>query len=163
MAKLETISDTASPAPWRLAWRRTNQLPIPARGASTTRLGMGTPPSVQLSFNDRAMALHGTNQVLNLFEVLGPWAQVVLEQVPGVELFDAHTHLGQNDPDGMRQQPEELLRALRAADARGAFVFPMHEPAGYPPANDMVLAAAAESDGLLMPFCRVNPHQDAVR
>ncbi len=49
MAKLETISETARPAPWRLAWRRTNQLPIPASGASTTRLATGTPPSVQLS------------------------------------------------------------------------------------------------------------------
>ena len=38
-AKLETISETASPAPWRRACRRTNQLPIPASGASTTRLG----------------------------------------------------------------------------------------------------------------------------
>src|SRR5882757_6629096 len=44
MAKLETISETASPAPWRLACRRTNQLPIPASGASRTRLAIGTPP-----------------------------------------------------------------------------------------------------------------------
>jgi predicted TIM-barrel fold metal-dependent hydrolase len=108
------------------------------------------------------MALHGTNGVMNLFEMLGPWTEIALAQVPEVELFDAHTHLGQNDPDGMHQEPEELLSGLRAADARGAFVFPMHEPAGYPPANDMVLAAAADSDGLLVPFCRVNPHQSAV-
>ena len=27
-------------------------------------------------------------------------------QVPGFELFDAHTHVGQNDPDGMHQTPE---------------------------------------------------------
>ena len=80
---------------------------------------------------------------MNLFEMLGPWAEIALEQVPGIELFDAHTHLGQNDPDGMRQTPEELLTGLRAAGARGAFVFPMHELEGYPPANDMVLAAAA--------------------
>ena len=32
---------------------------------------------------------------------------------------------------------------LGRADARGAFVFPMHEPDGYPPANDMVIEAAA--------------------
>ena len=58
------------------------------------------------------------------------------------ELFDAHTHLGQNDPDGMRQSPEELLRGLRGCDARGCFVFPMHEPDGYPPANDFVIDVA---------------------
>jgi hypothetical protein len=45
-------------------------------------------------------------------------------------------------------------------NARGAFVFPMHEPDGYPPANDAVLAAAREADGRLVPFCRVNPHDD---
>ena len=45
-------------------------------------------------------------------EALMPWVEIVLEQVPGLELFDAHTHLGQNDPDGMRQTPEELLAML---------------------------------------------------
>ena len=42
--KLETISETASPAPCRRAWRRTNQLPIPASGASRTRLAISIPP-----------------------------------------------------------------------------------------------------------------------
>ncbi len=93
---------------------------------------------------------------------LRSWFQVLLDRVPGLELFDAHTHLGQNDPDGMRQSPRELLSVLEAAGARGAFVFPMHEPAGYPPANDAVLAAVEGSDGLLVPFCRVNPHDHAV-
>ncbi len=87
-----------------------------------------------------------------------PWAQLMLEQTPGLELFDAHTHLGQNDPDGMSQTPAELLATLGAARARGAFVFPMHEPDGYPPANDMVLETAARADGLLTPFCRVSPN-----
>ncbi len=92
-----------------------------------------------------------------------PWLELMLEQVPGLELFDAHTHLGQNDPDGMSQTPEQLLAMLAAADARGAFVFPMHEPDGYPPANDMVIEAARQSDGLLVPFCRVKPGDNAAR
>jgi uncharacterized protein len=87
-----------------------------------------------------------------------PWVAQMKEQVPGVDLFDAHTHLGQNDPDGMSQTLEELLAVLGGADARGAFVFPMHEPDGYPPANDMVIEAAARADGLLTPFCRVSPN-----
>ena len=95
--------------------------------------------------------------------LLQPHLELIRREVPGVELFDAHTHLGEHDPDGMCQSPEELLAVLADADARGAFVFPMHEPDGYPPANDMVLAAARASGGLLVPFCRVNPHQDAVR
>lgn len=93
--------------------------------------------------------------------MFNPWMQSIREQVPGIQLFDAHTHLGENDPDMMRQSPEELLAALRLADARGAFVFPMHEPDGYQPANDMVIEAARGSDGLLVPFCRVDPNNDA--
>jgi len=99
---------------------------------------------------------------LSVAELLAPHLELIRREVPGLELFDAHTHLGEHDPDGMRQSPEELLAVLRHADARGAFVFPMHEPDGYPPANDMVLDAAARSDGLLVPFCRVNPHADAL-
>jgi predicted TIM-barrel fold metal-dependent hydrolase len=82
--------------------------------------------------------------------------------VPGIELFDAHTHLGENDPDGMKQTPAELFAMLRGSGARGAFSFPFHEPDGYPPANDAVIAAAADSDGLLIPFCRVDPHDSPV-
>ena len=61
----------------------------------------------------------------------------------------------------MRQSPDELLAALRRADALGAFVFPMHEADGYQPANDMVIEAARGSDGLLVPFCRVDPNDNA--
>jgi uncharacterized protein len=99
---------------------------------------------------------------MDIPSLAAPWTKIVLEQVPGIELFDAHTHLGQNDPDGMSETPDELLALLEQAGARGAFVFPMHEPGGYPPANDAVLAAAAQSDGVLVPFCRVNPHEDPV-
>jgi uncharacterized protein len=99
---------------------------------------------------------------MELGPLLKPWADIVRDQVPGLELFDVHTHIGQNDPDGMRNTPEQLLATLRLARARGAFVFPMHEPDGYMPANDAVIEAAAHSDGLLVPFCRVNPHDDAV-
>lgn len=90
--------------------------------------------------------------------LLRPYTEAALSQVPGIVLFDAHTHLGENDPDGMRQTPAELLNALRGAGARGAFTFPFHEPDGYGNANDAVLAAAADSGGLLIPFCRVNPN-----
>jgi uncharacterized protein len=99
---------------------------------------------------------------MELGPLLQPWAEIVRDRVPGIELFDVHTHIGQNDPDGMRQSGEELIAALELARARGAFVFPMHEPDGYPSANDAVLEAARESDGLLVPFCRVNPHHGAL-
>ena len=99
----------------------------------------------------------GMTVVMDMATLVTPWFELMREQVPGIELFDAHTHLGQNDPDGMSQTPERLLETLSAAHARGAFVFPMHEPDGYPAANDMVIAAAATAGHGLTPFCRVDP------
>ncbi|HEY1591937.1 MAG TPA: amidohydrolase family protein [Solirubrobacteraceae bacterium] len=99
---------------------------------------------------------------MNVGDALRPWTELALEQVPAIEVFDAHTHIGQNDPDGMHQTAEELLAGLQLAGARGAFVFPMHEPDGYPRANDEVIQDARESDGRLVPFCRVNPHENPV-
>jgi predicted TIM-barrel fold metal-dependent hydrolase len=99
---------------------------------------------------------------MDIFAELQPWTDVVLDQVPGLTLFDAHTHLGENDPDGMHQDADELLASLEHARARGAFVFPFHEPDGYRAANDAVIAAAQESDGRLIPFCRVSPHDSPV-
>ena len=95
---------------------------------------------------------------MDFASLLTPWADLLREQVPGLELFDAHTHIGANDPDGMSQTPEQLLGVLRESGARGAFVFPMHEPDGYPPANDMVIEVSRNGGGLLTPFCRVAPH-----
>jgi hypothetical protein len=97
-------------------------------------------------------------KAVDIDSLLAPWVAQMDELVPGIELFDAHTHLGQNDPDGMSQTPEELLAMLQAARALGAFTFPMHEPDGYPPANDMVLATTAGTAGRLVPFCRVSPN-----
>jgi uncharacterized protein len=89
-----------------------------------------------------------------------PWLDRLREEVPGLAVFDAHTHIGENDPDGFRCTPRELLDALELADARAA-VFPMHETGGYPAANDRVLEAAAESGGRLVPFARLDPAADA--
>ena len=88
--------------------------------------------------------------------LLLPWFERLRADLPGLELFDVHTHLGSNDPDGFKQTPTELLEHLMAAGARAA-VFPMHEPGGYPPANDAVLEAARASRGRLTAFCRVDP------
>src|SRR5918997_4994041 len=92
--------------------------------------------------------------------ILRPWWDRLVADCGELDLFDAHTHIGADDPDGYRQTPEQLLRALAHAGARGV-VFPMQEPAGYRAANDRVLDAAAESAGRLVAFCRVDPHRDA--
>jgi uncharacterized protein len=90
-------------------------------------------------------------------DLLRPWHDSLVSALPRIDSFDAHTHTGSNDPDGYRCSPEQLLDGLGEIDARAA-VFTMHEPDGYPPANDRVLAEAAASDGVLVPFCRLDPH-----
>jgi hypothetical protein len=94
-------------------------------------------------------------------ELLLPWLGALVEQLPGVRLFDSHTHLGANDPEGWTCSRTELMSALALVDGRGV-VFPLMERAGYRDANDAVLAAAAASEGRLVPFCRLDPHDRPV-
>lgn len=88
-----------------------------------------------------------------------PWLDRLRAEVPDVALLDVHTHIGRNDPDEYRCEPEELLAGLDMVGARAA-VFPMHEPDGYPPWNDWVMQAAADSGGRMVAFCRVDPADD---
>ena len=88
-----------------------------------------------------------------------PWLAELREHVPGIDLFDAHTHIGANDPDGYKCTAEELIEGLEGANARSA-VFPMQEPDGYRAANDTVIAAAADSGGRLTAYCRLDPQDD---
>src|SRR5215207_10422069 len=90
-----------------------------------------------------------------------PWLDRIVQDPGPLELYDAHTHIGANDPDGYKQTPDELMEALGEAVGR-AVVFPMHEPDGYAAANDAALAAAAEWPGRLVAFCRVSPHDGAL-
>src|SRR5256886_15144516 len=88
--------------------------------------------------------------------MLRPWHEAVMELLPGVELFDAHTHTGSNDPDGVTCTAGELIDGLELLGARAA-VLTSHEPDGYQAANDRVIEAAAASGGPLAPFCRPPP------
>jgi hypothetical protein len=99
--------------------------------------------------------------MIDVDAALRPFYDRLVSDVGGLDLYDAHTHIGANDPDGFRQTPEELLAWLAPVDARGV-VFPMHEPDGYPEANDTAMAAAAGSDGRLVAFCRVDPRAEPV-
>jgi hypothetical protein len=80
------------------------------------------------------------------------------------EILDAHTHLGL-DEDGRSLTLEQLLGQLDAAGARRACVFPLHDPERKPAyrlPNDRVLAWAQESDGRLLPFCRLDPAEEPI-
>jgi hypothetical protein len=83
----------------------------------------------------------------------------------GAAVLDAHTHLGV-DEDGQSLALEALLAALDEVgpDTR-ACTFPLHDPdrhPGYRVPNDRVLRWAGESDGRLIPYCRLDPNEDPV-
>ena len=98
-------------------------------------------------------------------EALAPFlAEVRDMRPPDTEVIDAHTHLGL-DEDGRSLTLEQLLTQLDAAHARRACVFPLHDPErkpGYSIPNDRVLAWARESEDRLVPFCRLDPSEDAL-
>jgi uncharacterized protein len=89
------------------------------------------------------------------------WFDRLRADLPDLLLYDAHTHIGRNDPDGFKQTAEQLLDRLAQADARAVF-FPMHEPDGYRDANDEVIEVAAAHADRLVAYCRVDPAHDAV-
>ncbi|MEA2388503.1 MAG: uncharacterized protein QOG41_1276 [Thermoleophilaceae bacterium] len=95
-------------------------------------------------------------------DILRPWHEAVVDLVPGIDLFDVHTHTGSNDPDGNSCSAEELIEGLDEANAR-AVVFTMHEPDGYREANDRIIDEAAASGGKLVPFLRLDPADDPLR
>src|SRR5439155_24538499 len=73
-------------------------------------------------------------------------------------VWDVHAHLGQDD-DGSVLDVELLTGEARRFGVERTFVFPFrHEDVdAYREQNDAVIAAAASSDGMLIPFCRVEP------
>ena len=87
----------------------------------------------------------------------------------GTILFDVHVHVGR-DIDGMVAPYEDLIAFLERWDVKRAFAFCMDEPDREPAfraANDRTLAAAERSDGLLIPFVRLDldeqPIEEATR
>jgi hypothetical protein len=67
------------------------------------------------------------------------------------------------DEDGRSLTLAQLLEQLDAAGARRACVFPLHDPDRHPAyrvPNDRVLGWAAEAEGRLVPFCRLDPTED---
>lgn len=87
------------------------------------------------------------------------WDAELQKELPvGVEIFDVHTHLG-DDIDGMKGRFDELLGIMDAYGMSHAFTFCMDEPDRHPSfraANDRTLAAAERSDGRLLPFVRLD-------
>jgi predicted TIM-barrel fold metal-dependent hydrolase len=87
------------------------------------------------------------------------WDEELRKELPdGADVFDAHTHLG-DDIDGMKGRFEELVGLMDAYGVTRANIFCMDEPdrhPGFRAANDRTLEAAARSDGRLIPFVRLD-------
>ncbi len=99
---------------------------------------------------------------MDLVELLSAWHRHARAHLPEeVAVWDAHSHTGDQDPDGVVGHVDELLSALGEAGHAGAMVTSNHNPAGYRKANDRILAEAAGSDGRLIPFLRVDPSDPA--
>ncbi len=98
-------------------------------------------------------------------EALAPFlADAAALRPAGSEAIDAHTHLGL-DEDGRSLTLAQLLQQMDDADARRACVFPLHDPErrpAYSVPNDRVLGWAGESEGRLVPFCRLDPAEGAI-
>ena len=96
--------------------------------------------------------------------------ELLREELPDdADVFDAHTHLG-DDIDGMRGRYEEMERIFERYGISGAFVFCLDEPDRHPAfraANDRTLAYAQRAGGWLLPFVRLdlteNPIEEAER
>jgi uncharacterized protein len=91
--------------------------------------------------------------------LLDEYADLVRLELPeAVDVFDAHTHLG-NDIDGMVGDLEELLDVQARAGISRSFVFCLDEPDRHPAfsaANDRTLGFAERSRGALIPFVRLD-------
>ncbi len=103
--------------------------------------------------------LERARELFSVFE-----AQLRAEMPPGVDVFDAHTHLG-TDIDGMIGRYEELVGILDRYGISRCNVFCLDEPdrhPGFRAGNDRTLEFAERSQGRMIPFVRLDLAEDPV-
>ncbi len=92
-------------------------------------------------------------------DLLEQYAALARAELPaGTDVFDVHTHLGE-DIDGMSGDRDELLAIQRAYGIVRSFTFCLDEPDRHPAftaANDRTLAHGAAAPGELVPFVRLD-------
>ena len=98
-------------------------------------------------------------------ETISFWDEELRCELPaGAEVFDVHTHLG-DDIDGMRGRFDELIGVMDRYGIAGAFMFCMDEPDRHPAfraANDRTLEAGERSGGRLIPFVRLDLAEEPI-
>jgi predicted TIM-barrel fold metal-dependent hydrolase len=88
-------------------------------------------------------------------ELLLPWFAHAVAQVPGLEVYDCHNHVGERDPSGFTVTLEELETSLALVGAKSV-VTPAADPAGYAEAN-RICTQAARRNADLTAFTRITP------
>lgn len=98
--------------------------------------------------------------VLTSGAMSGVW-DWVREQVPeGLEIFDAHAHIGV-DLDGREMTAEGMRARMRAAGVGRSIVFALNDPNAredFSGPNDGVWEAYEQYPDFFVPFFRLNPH-----
>ena len=90
------------------------------------------------------------------------WSWVRGKIPAGVEVFDAHAHIGV-DVDGRTMTADGMHERMEAAGVKRSIVFPLNDPNArddYSGPNDVVWNAYEEYPSLFVPFFRLNPHLD---
>jgi uncharacterized protein len=85
-------------------------------------------------------------------------AELRAELPAGADIFDAHTHLG-DDIDGMAGRFDELLGIMDRYGVSRCNVFCLDEPdrqPGFRAGNDRTLEAAERSNGRMIPYARLD-------
>jgi predicted TIM-barrel fold metal-dependent hydrolase len=92
----------------------------------------------------------------------GIW-QWVQQKIPaGVEVFDAHAHIGA-DVDGRTMTADGMRDRMAQAGVSRSIVFPLNDPNArddFSGPNDVLWNAYEEYPDLFVPFFRLNPHRD---
>ncbi len=88
------------------------------------------------------------------------WTQ---QKIPeGVEVFDAHAHIGA-DVDGRTMTADGMRERMLQAGVSRSIVFPLNDPNArddFSGPNDALWSANEEYPDLFVPFFRLNPHLD---
>jgi hypothetical protein len=90
---------------------------------------------------------------------LMPWVEVLHEDVPDLQIFDAHVHVGLKDPAGLEVLEDEVVHALDQIGSR-ALIFPLKDPDGYGEANRRLLEFAEQRPHQLRTLARIDPADD---
>ncbi len=93
--------------------------------------------------------------------LLLPWLDDLRARVPGLDLLDAHVHVGLGDPSGLLATLDDARDAVERADA-GAWLVPLGEPGGYAGPNVELAGVARASGGRLHALARLDPADEPV-